>query len=93
MIQLTKRDGKAWPIAFDWKNENGENIRVNIDRVLSCAPYAEQKSGTVGDRYECVIEDRIEYIYYGIVQPRKWFKVQPVNEEEYNRYYKLPKNS
>ena len=91
MIQLTERDGKAWPLAFDWKDdETGETVRVEIDRVISSAPCAEQKSGTVGDQYECVINGRPEYLYYTVLQPRKWFKLKTVSEEEYKAYYRLP---
>ena len=91
MIQLTECDGKAWPLAFDWVDEeSGETIRVEIEHVEPCIPHAEQKSGAVGDRYECIINGRIEYLYYTILQPRKWFKLKPVNEAEYKAYYKLP---
>jgi hypothetical protein len=93
MIQRTDKDGKAWPLAFEWKDGNGENIRVKIERVLSCIPYAEQKSGTVGDRYECLIGGQPEYLYYTILQPRKWFKLKSVSREEYDSYYRLPEES
>ena len=90
MIQLTEQDGKVWPIAFDWHDIDGVSIEVNIDRVISVTPSSELKSGTVGDRYECEIEGRREYLYYTKLAPRKWFKVVPVSEQEYNAYYKLP---
>lgn len=91
MIQLTERNGKAWPLAFDWvDDETGETIRVEIERVVSSIANAEQKSGTVGDRYECIINGQIEYLYYTILQPRKWFKLKNVSEVEYNAYYRLP---
>ncbi|MCL1982179.1 MAG: hypothetical protein FWG53_03665 [Clostridiales bacterium] len=90
MTQLTERDGRAWPLAFEWKDAGGEAVRVKVDRVVSVAPCAEQKSGSVGDRYECDIGGRLEYLYYSKLQPRKWFKVQEVSEAEYNAYYKLP---
>lgn len=90
MIQLTEPDGKTWPIAFDWPDADGLPMRVNIDKIISVVPLAEQKSGTVGDRYECEIEGSIEYIYYAKLTPRKWFKIVPVSEQEYNAYYKLP---
>lgn len=91
MIQLTERDGKAWPLAFDWVDEeSGETIRVKIENVEPCIPYAEQKSGAVGDRYKCIINGQVEYLYYTILQPRKWFKLKRVSEAEYKAYYKLP---
>jgi hypothetical protein len=90
MVQLTERSGKAWPIAFDWRGDNGETERVEIDRVLSSVPMAEQKSGAVGDRYECLIGGRAEYLYYSIVEPRKWFRLKTVSREEYEAYYRLP---
>ena len=91
MIQLTERDGKAWPLAFDWLDEEtGKTIRVEVERVISAVPCAERKSGTVGDRYECIINGRLDYLYYTVLQPRKWFKLKTVSEEEYNAYYRLP---
>jgi len=94
MIQLTGSDGRAWPLAFDWEDEeSGETIRVEIERVVSQIPWAEQKSGTVGDRYECIIDGRREYLYYTLLKPRKWFKLKAVSEEEYAAYYKLPGES
>jgi hypothetical protein len=90
MFQVTEPDGKAWPIAFDWKDSDGGTIEVTIDRIVSVTPEAEVKSGAVGDRYECEIEGRREYLYYTKLAPRKWFKIVPVSEQEYNAYYKLP---
>ena len=91
MIQLTDHSGKAWPLAFDWEDEvSGESIRVEVDNVKPPIPYAEQKSGTVGDRYECEINGRREYLYYSVLQPRKWFILKPVSEEVYKAYYRLP---
>ena len=91
MIQLTDRAGKAWPLAFDWVDEEtGETIRVEVLHVKPPVPYAEQKSGVVGDRYECEINGKLEYLYYSVLQPRKWFKLQPVSEEAYNAYYRVP---
>jgi len=90
MIQLTERDGKAFPLAFDWEDGDGARARVKIDKVFSCTPCAEQKSGVVGDRYECQIGDQREYLYYSIIAPRKWFKLKPVTEDEYKEYYRLP---
>lgn len=91
MIQLTECNGKAWPLAFDWMDtDSGETIRVKIEDVKPCVPDAEQKSGTVGDRYECIINGQVEYLYYSILQPRKWFKLKRVSEAEYKAYYKLP---
>ena len=64
MVQLTEQDGTTWPIAFYWPNVEGVISEVKIDNVKSIVTQAEQKSGTVGDRYECEIEGKIEYIYY-----------------------------
>ena len=93
MLQLTEEDGNTWPVAFDWPDADGISIRVNIDKIISVSPLAEQKSGTVGDRYECEIDGKIEYIYYAKLAPRKWFKVVPVSEQEYRAYYRLPGES
>lgn len=90
MIQLTEQDGSTWPIAFYWPDIDGVTTEIRIDDVRSVVTQAEQKSGTVGDRYECEIEGKIEYIYYTKLMPRKWFKIVPVTEQEYNAYYKLP---
>ena len=90
MIQLTERDGRAFPLAFDWEAGDGAVSRVKIEKVYSFTPCAEQKSGVVGDRYECQIGGQREYLYYSLVAPRKWFKLKPVTEEEYKAYYRLP---
>ena len=90
MIQLTEKNGCVLPLAFDWENRDGSVARVKIDKVVSVTPAAERKNGAVGDRYECEIKGRTEYIYYAKLQPRKWFLIQKVTEEEYNNYYKLP---
>jgi hypothetical protein len=92
MVQLTEKDGRAWPLAFYWAGSDGGAARIRIDRIDSIIPLAEQKSGTVGDRYECFINGRTEYLYYTKIQPRKWFWVLDVSKEEYNKYYKLPDN-
>ena len=90
MIQLTERDGRAYPLAFDWTDEDGAVSRLKIEKVYSFTPCAEQKSGVVGDRYECLIGGQREYLYYSLVSPRKWFKLKPVTEDEYKAYYRLP---
>jgi len=90
MVQLTEQDGSTWPIAFYWPDVDGIISEVRIDNVKSIVAQAEQKSGTVGDRYECEIEGKTEYIYYTKLTPRKWMKIVPVTEQEYNAYYKLP---
>jgi hypothetical protein len=90
MLQLTERDGRVYPVAFEWHDANGDRICVNIERVTEIVPFAEQKSGTVGDRFTCSIEGRTEYLFYGRMQPRKWFRLIPVSLEDYERYYRLP---
>jgi len=90
MVQLTERDGRAWPLSFEWVNDDGSEVQVKIDRIDSVTPGAEIKSGAVGDRYECMINGRTEYLYYSKLQPRKWFLLQKVDEKRYNEYYKLP---
>jgi hypothetical protein len=93
MIQLTEKDGHVWPLAFDLEDHDGYVTRVEIDRVDSITQSAERKNGAVGDRYECKIKGRTEYLYYTKLQPRKWFLIQKVSEEEYNAYYRLPGES
>ena len=90
MIQLTEKDGCVWPLAFDIEDRDSETVHVKIGRVISITPAAERKSGAVGDRYECDVNGRTEYLYYSKLQPRKWFLIQKVSKEEYNHYYKLP---
>jgi hypothetical protein len=90
MIQLTEQDGQVWPMEFTWRDENGERIRIPVEDVKPPMPLAEQKSGTVGDRFECVINGQVEYLYYSKLQPRKWFKLLAVSKEEYDAYYGLP---
>jgi len=89
MFQFTGADGKTWPVAFMWPDADGAITEVKIDRINSVTMLAEQKSGTVGDRYECEIEGEIVYIYYTKLAPRKWFKIVPCTEQEYKSYYKL----
>ena len=90
MIQLTECDGKAYPIAFNWEGEDGAQSLMKVDKVYSRTPCAEQQSGVVGDRYDCLIAGRREELYYSLIAPRKWFKLKPVTEEEYKAYYRLP---
>ena len=89
MFQYTEADGKTWPVAFKWPDADGIITEVRIDKINSVTTLAEQKSGTVGDRYECEIEGHIVYIYYTKLAPRKWFKIVPCNENEYKSYYRL----
>jgi hypothetical protein len=89
MIQYTAADGRTWPVAFKWTDVDGMPMEVQIDRIKDVSLRAEQKSGTVGDRYECEIEGNIVYIYYAKLVPRKWFKIVPCTEQEYKAYYKL----
>jgi len=94
MIQLTDHNGIVWPLAFDWEDEeSGQVMRMKVENVKTPIPMAEQKSGTVGDRYECEINGQLEYLFYSVLQPRKWFKLKPVTEEEYTAYYRLPGES
>jgi hypothetical protein len=90
MIQLTECDGKAYPLAFNWEDEDGAQSLMKVDKVYSRTPCAEQQSGVVGDRYDCLIAGRREELYYSLIAPRKWFKLKPVTEEEYKAYYRLP---
>ena len=89
MYQFTDKNGTTWPIAFVGQDVDGFESEVKIDRVKSVSPLAEQRSGTVGDRYECEIGGETVYIYYTKLTPRKWFKILPCSLEEYNAYYKL----
>ena len=89
MMQYTEASGTTWPVAFKWPDVDGIPTEVRIDRIKSVTPLAEQKSGTVGDRYECEIEGKTVYIYYTKLTPRKWFKIVPCSEQEYRAYYKL----
>ncbi len=89
MIQFTDREGRVWPIAFDWTEPDSVVQRVNIDKFTGCKLCAERNSGTVGDRYECEINGQVEYLYYTVLQPRKWFEVEQVSREEHNAYNKF----
>ena len=90
MMQQTDTSGNTWPVAFEWPDTDGASHEVRIDRVVRVTPQADQKSGAVGDRYECMIEGKVQYIYYTKLTPRKWFLIVPATQEEYNSYYKLP---
>ena len=89
MFQYTEVDGKTWPVTFKWPDADGVISDVTIDKILNVTPEAEQKSGAVGDRYECEIEGKVVLIYYTKLAPRKWFKIVPCTEMEYNSYYRL----
>jgi hypothetical protein len=90
MVQLTEQNGSVWPMEFDWHNDEGERVRVRLEDVKPPIPLAEQKSGTVGDCYECVIDGQVDYLYYSKLVPRKWFKLLPVTKEEYDAFYGRP---
>jgi len=90
MLQITEPDGFVRPVAFYWENKDGSIKKVKIDRCVNITPEAEIISGTVGERFECEIMGKREYLYYGRLNPRKWFAVVSVTEDEYNAYYKLP---
>ena len=89
MYQFTDKRGQTWPVAYKGQDAYGHECDVPIDRVKSVSPLAEQRSGTVGDRYECEIGGEIVYIYYTKLTPRKWFKILPCSLDEYNAHYKL----
>ena len=89
MFQYTEASGKTYPISFMWTDVDGIPTEVRIDKIKSISSLAEQKSGTVGDRYECEIDGKIVLIYYTKLTPRKWFKIVPCTEQEYKAYYKL----
>ena len=89
MMQYTDEGGRTWPISFEWADADGVPSEVGIDRIKSVCALAEQRSGTVGDRYECEIGGETVYIYYTKLAPRKRFKIVPCTEQEYNSYYKL----
>ena len=90
MYQVTEQDGRAWPVAFDWENPDGEHLKIKIDRIVNVTQEAELRSGSVGDRYEVEIGGMLEFLYYTKLAPRKWFKIVTVSEQEYKDYYKLP---
>jgi len=90
MVQVTDIDGTVLPLLFDWHDADNLPIKVKINRVVSITRMHEQKSGTVGDRYEVDIDGKRELLYYTKLQPRKWFKIVGVSEEEYRLHYKIP---
>ena len=91
MMQITDKNGFAKPVAFKWQEyEGAEVVTVGIDYILSTMPIAEQKAAVVGDRYECMIGGKIDYIWYGMLEPRRWFRLRPVTQEEYEEHYPLP---
>jgi hypothetical protein len=91
MVQLTSSDGSTKPLSFEHVDECGKRVRVHIDKVVGVISIAEQKSGTVGDRYECIIDGRTIYLYYGRIVPRIWFMLRDVSREEYEAYYDIDK--
>jgi len=90
VIQRTKKDGTVHPLIFYWHdNTNEMPIKVKINRIISITPQHERSSGTVGDRYEVDVGGIRELIYYSKLQPRKWFRIVVVSEEEYKGYYRV----
>ena len=90
VIQRTKKDGTVHPLIFYWHdNTNEMPIKVKINRIISITPQHEWSSGTVGDRYEVDVGGIRELIYYSKLQPRKWFRIVVVSEEEYRGYYRV----
>jgi len=90
MIMSVDEKGNVLPIFFHWHDLDGIPIAVKIDRIISITQQHERKSGTVGDRFEVEINGKRELFYYTKIQPRKWFKIVPVSEDEYNEYYRKP---
>lgn len=91
MIQYTETDGKVWPMDFDYEDPRTlELVHVHIERVKTWLSTAEMKHGAVGDRFECIIEGQIDYVWYSKTQPRQWFILLPATKEEYEAFYRLP---
>jgi hypothetical protein len=90
MLQITKKDGLAYPLAFDMEYLDGSKVSFEIERVHSIRPLSEQKSGTVCDRYDCTINGRRQDIFLSKIVPRKWSLVLYVDEKTYNDYYRFP---
>ena len=91
MIQYTEEDGKVWPMDFEYVDPRTEEAtHVHIDNVITWMSMAELKHGAVGDRFECDIGGRIEYVWYSKTLPRHWFILVPVSKEEYEAFYRLP---
>jgi len=90
MIQSTDEKGNVLPLFFHWQDSDGIPMVVKINRIVSVTQQHERKSGTVGDRYEVEVDGKREIFYYTKLQPRKWFKIVPVSEEEYDEYYRMP---
>ena len=91
MIQSTDEKGNVLPLFFHWQDSDGIRMVVKINRIISVTQQHERKSGAVGDRYEVEIDGRREIFYYTKLQPRKWFKIVSVSEDEYRRYYRTPR--
>lgn len=90
VICFDHKNGDKRPLAFEWVEDDGEIHTVTIDDVSAPMPMAEQKAGIVGDRYTCIIKGRIEYLWYGLLEPRHWFMQIEVTREEYERNFPLP---
>ena len=90
VICFDYKNGEKRPLAFEWETDDGEIITVTIDDVVSSLPMAEQKAGITGDRYTCVINGHLEFLWYGMLEPRAWYKQIEVSKEEYERNFPLP---
>ena len=73
VIERNDVDGKVTPVALCFVDDQAIERFAKI-RVLKCAPAADVQSGAVGERYDCVIMGKRESLYYGLLQPRSWFR-------------------
>lgn len=92
VIERNDVDGKVTPVALCFVDDQAIERFAKI-RVLKCAPAADVQSGAVGERYDCVIMGKRESLYYGLLQPRSWFRIETVSETEYNAFYPLPERN
>lgn len=73
MIANIKPDGSVKPLTMIWDN-NGDQEKYEIDRVLSIQKACARKAGGVGLRYLVLIQGREKILWY---ENPAWFVEVP----------------
>jgi len=83
--------GNIKPIGYFIKIKENHFSYKEITNFRYKGQKADAMSGAIGEVFLCRVGQKIEYLIYGKLQPRKWFLIEPVTEEEYYAYYKVLK--
>lgn len=66
VICLHDSQGYVKPLTVIWKN----GMRYAVDKIMQVVPAASLKSGGVGIRYTCRIQNQYRYLF---LEDNKWF--------------------